>query len=155
MSESKSRDMITAAANFGPLQNTSRKTLLRKVTNNAALQSFTRADYELRQLKRIHAASKRCFKLLMQARTADSFATFSRELDRWIERERILLRIPLPHAGSTNGEKHAKSSPTVIEAQQTSALVMHPAPAYRVNGEAQPTASPGPSPAPSDKPSGT
>jgi hypothetical protein len=88
--------VLTAQSNITELRTRNRNSLNQKVTANVSGLNWYRADYELRQLRRIKEISKRTFKLLMHARTCESFVQFSRELDRWIERERILLRIPLP-----------------------------------------------------------
>lgn len=59
---------------------------------------YFRSDYELRALRDCQKARKQAVAGLESAADAATFAAYSRELDRWIERERILLRIPLPAA---------------------------------------------------------
>lgn len=88
--------MLTAQSNIIELRTRNRNSLPQKVTANVSGLNWYRADYELRQLRKVKEVTKRTYKLLMHARTMESFVQYSKELDRWIERERILLRIPLP-----------------------------------------------------------
>lgn len=69
-----------------------------KVVRNSSGLLWYRADYELRGLRACKLANKRARQGILHAADAETFAIYSRELERWIERERILLRIPLTSA---------------------------------------------------------
>lgn len=86
----------------------SKSFLPRRVSQNSAGLLIYRADYELQSLRKSRKLRNKAFEGAMQSKDADTFATYSRELERWIERERILLRIPMPRGGKET-EKRANS----------------------------------------------
>jgi hypothetical protein len=90
--------MLTAPSQIEETCNSSRNTLPRRSARNSIGLLHYRSDYELRSLRLVREGIKRARKGMIHAIDAATFAIYSRELDRLIERERILLRIPLPQA---------------------------------------------------------
>jgi len=88
--------MFTAPSQIEETARSSRNSLPQKVGRNAIGVKWYRADYELRALRRVKRASNKVFAALMADVTVTELCALSRELDRWMERERILLRISLP-----------------------------------------------------------
>ena len=74
---------------------------------------MARSNYEARRLKDAHDGAKRAKELMLRATDAPSFATYSRALDRWIERERVLLRIRLPGSEPPGAVKDVPKQPVV------------------------------------------
>jgi len=134
--------MLTAQTAITEMRTRNRNTLTQKVTANASGVTWYRADYELRQLRRIKEITKRTMKLLMHARTCELFVQYSRELDRWMERERILLRIPLPQAAKAPEPRRVSSSVSYTDLPRSAPDVIDEA-----TPAAQTTSNPGPGPA--------
>jgi len=88
-----------------------------------------KAGYEGEALADVVTGKRLARRGMLDAKDAATFAIYSRELDRWIERERVLLRIKAPGVEHPR-EQAAQSSksPTIYEVSPTSApAVMHDA----------------------------
>jgi len=109
--------MLTAPSQIEETCNSSRNTLPRRSARNSIGLLHYRSDYELRSLRLVREGIKRARKGMMHAIDADTFSIYTRELDRLIERERILLRIPLPASAKS-------SEPRSIPGRTTSSLVV-------------------------------
>lgn len=73
-----------------------------------------RSDYELHWLRKLRKQSVKIGRLMNKCRTFAGYAALSRALVELCERERILLRIPLPKAVEP-AVKTAQTAPTVYE----------------------------------------
>jgi hypothetical protein len=76
-----------------------------------------RADYELHWLRKLRRESVKIGRLMKRCRTFKGYAELSHALMDLCERERILLRIPLPAAAKS-------SEPRSIPGRTTSSLVV-------------------------------
>lgn len=88
--------MLTALAQIEETGKSDRNSLPRKTTRNSIGAVWYRADYELRSLRDVKRAKREVWKCIDAGPDAITLCTLIRELDRLIERERVLLRIPLP-----------------------------------------------------------
>lgn len=116
--------MITAPSQIEETCNSSRNTLPRKTARNSIGLLHYRSDYELRSLRLVREGIKRARKGMMNARDADTFAIYNREMDRLIERERILLRIPLPQATKSQERRVAAASVNYTELPRSAPAMM-------------------------------
>jgi hypothetical protein len=77
-------------------RNKSYKSLQSASAANSTGMVWYRADYELHWLRKSRKECVKIGRLMKRCRTFKGYAELSRALLEWCERERILLRIPLP-----------------------------------------------------------
>lgn len=106
-----------------------RISLIRRGNRNVRIAQLYRADYEARGLRRVKKAADRTASEIKTA-PAELLPALVRALDVLLERERILLRIPLPRP-SEPAIKPAQTAPTVYEIDRatTTPHVMNEQPA--------------------------
>lgn len=99
-------DFLTVLAELGHEKNPSKSLLPRKQTRNALGILWFRCDYELRWLRKCQRAVKRLERKMRTVREVPELIGLSKALLDWSERERILLRIPLPAASKVPEPKY-------------------------------------------------
>lgn len=88
--------MQTAPSKIVEFEKANYKSLPSRVAANAAGMMHVRADYELFWLRKSRKEVTKLARLTRKCRTFAGIAALSRELREWCEKERVLLRIPLP-----------------------------------------------------------
>lgn len=83
-----------------------RNLLMNNAVRNARISQIYRSDYESYWLRRSRREIKKLGRLLKHCRTFVGCVQISKEIREWCERERVLLKIPLPASQQQpNGNK--------------------------------------------------
>jgi hypothetical protein len=86
-----------------------------------------RADYELHWLRKLRKQSVKIGRLMNKCRTFKGYAELSRALIDLCERERILLRIPLPQAAKAPEPRRVSGAVSYSDVPRSGSLVMEDA----------------------------
>lgn len=119
----------------------------RKLCISVRRIQLRKAGYEGESLADVAKARRIARRGMLHARDADTFVKYSRELERWIERERVLLRIPLPQAAKAPEPRRVSSSVNYTELPRSAPAVMDESTNASVNDTGVPSG-PGPGPGP-------
>ncbi len=123
-----------------------RNTLPRKVERNARGTVIYRSDYELRGLRKIKTLTLAAMRDFGEAKTVMERIAAGRFVIECMERERILLRIPLPASAKAPEPRRVPGQVSYNDAGRSGPLVMEDA-----QPSAQPITSNGPDPSQSPK----
>jgi len=119
-----------------------RNALLNRSVRNVRITQIHKADFEAYWLRKSRREVKWLSKLASHCRTFAGHCSISREIREWCERERILLRIPLPASAKS-------SEPRSIPGRTSASLVVREpieagAPVTGNGGSKEPGPGPGP-----------
>jgi hypothetical protein len=104
-----------------------RKALLNRSVRNVRISQLHKADYEAYWLRKSRREVKWLAKMASHCRTFAGHCAISREIREWCERERILLRIPLPQAAKAPEPRRVSGAVSYSDVPRSGSLVMEDA----------------------------